>query len=688
MTSGGGSADILGEAVRPSVVRIGASGEPGGAAGKFWGSGFFVAPGWVLTAGHVAAAGGEEVWRGAAPVAVTTAEEEVLEGELVFSLPDPDTVRTRAWPFPDLALVRVSAAYPFDPECLWLSDRSTLAPAPGCGLYGWIEVPGGGVEFHPSVGSVSGGRGGHLVVQGGQLRAGCSGGPVVDLERGAVIGVCKGAESTGSVATPITALRTLCDETPAAARVLHEVLGAHDRYHRGRLLVPGECWPRIQPRLQRGDGTFTPELRTALYELFARLPAPRTAGEVLELANEARDMVLRPSYHVREYRPRSWREGAGLLYDAHDGRVPGGAGASGMELEAVVFYAAKVCSALAWEQRGPADALEALAAWVEETGLRVDNPVIAERVADLLAEDPRAASARADVRVVIHPELSQPGTHTWQIELLRPRGHHRVQQVGGRAVARSRLREAICAALPAALDLGDAFTHLAAVEFVVPRQLFDLPVERWEVRTPDGGACQQLGLHRSVVLRDWQRTVGSPDPPEEEVAVREERWQGVSRGPMEAHPLLPERAGRRQPGELSAAVGEFEPLERLAPTAVPLHHAGVSQGAAARAVDAAMDAGYAVALWLREDPSGAPPTGGAQLELVSSLLDESVQAAGLPARVRELRRRGEEGNGTEAACARRLSLLYDPPQRQRRGAGPLGEPRRRGSSGSRTRTGR
>lgn len=132
-------------AVRASVVRIGAPGDgydgsSDGSPRMFWGSGFLVAPGWVLTCAHVVGKGAAAVWRGERAIGITIGDEEVHSGELAFGLPLPEDPLTppSPWPFPDLALVRVPGAE--DADCLWLSDRSALTPAE-IGLYGWMPGP-------------------------------------------------------------------------------------------------------------------------------------------------------------------------------------------------------------------------------------------------------------------------------------------------------------------------------------------------------------------------------------------------------------------------------------------------------------------------------------------------------------------------------------------------------------------
>ena len=714
--------DAFPESVRPAVVRLGA-----GARDDFWGSGFFVAQGWVITAAHVLAAGGGRVWEGE-QFAVRTADGRRFAGELAVGLPGPPATheRRRRWPFPDLALVRVR--HHTGSECLWLSDRSHFRPV-SSGLYGWM-LTGGEAEFHTVVGRASGGGEGreHLVLTDARVRDGCSGGPVIDLDRGEVIGVCKANDAGETLVTPVTALRTLRDHASNGGRVLHEVLQAHDRHHFRRLRAPGECWPRRQAQLPEAPSKFAPDKRAELYAILARLAPPRTAGEVLRLSNEARWEVRRDSYHVRQFRPYTWREGAGLLYDAHDG----GAVLHGVELDAVVVYAMKVCAALGRERRGSRAVLQELYGWVEKMLPQMRSEVLRERViTGFPGTDPAGTSGRPALRVVVQPDFTERA-HDWQVEVVQPNGSKRLHTAAARPVSPGRLAESISAALAPALDTVDAFDHRAGIEFVLPRQLFDLPVDRWLVRLPgaEGEGEEMLGRARTVVLRDWQRELpathlgylDAEHPADEddalvsgehtahalfderaagtdgETAEREarerweRRWRGVRQGPMEPRPLLP-GAPRPHPGTrrgLGAPAGTRPSLAQSPVTSVPIHLGDVSHGMAANALDEAVDAGYAVALWLRDaDPAGreGAESQGADVATrarvddpraatgpIHTLLGEAVQAPGLPARLQELRADAPGRDDTvQAACARRLALLYDPPQ-QRLRSGPLLEP--------------
>ncbi|HZN17621.1 MAG TPA: hypothetical protein VFB84_05445 [Micromonosporaceae bacterium] len=89
-------------------------------AGGVLGTGFFVAPGWVLTAAHVAHDGGVELDRVAVVPADPAVGEDPVRAEVVTRSAPPDG--TALWPFPDLALCR-------SPTNGWVTSRSSRARA-------------------------------------------------------------------------------------------------------------------------------------------------------------------------------------------------------------------------------------------------------------------------------------------------------------------------------------------------------------------------------------------------------------------------------------------------------------------------------------------------------------------------------------------------------------------------------
>ncbi|MEV4431536.1 trypsin-like peptidase domain-containing protein [Streptomyces sp. NPDC049555] len=666
---------------------------------RFWGSGFFIAPGWVLTCAHVVGNGGGEVLAGAEALDVTDWRGRTGAGRVALVLPPaPPGGPPRPWPLPDLALVEVAGAD--DAECLWLSDRSTMVPA-AVSLHGWsLDTGELGLRF--GVGTASGGDGGEgeaMLLRGEIPVAGCSGGPVVDTARGAVIGVSKGrGTDTAGLAVPVTALRRIADDAPGRER-LHAIVRAHDRHHfaRYRIAGTGNSWTGVQQALRAGapaDG-FTPVQRTHLFARLAELTPPTTPGEVMVLVEAVKRRVIQGPYHPGvEHDPRSWREGVGLLYDLpHDG--PGAArpaGAHGdLEPEAVLLYAARVAAAVSLlgleRDREP---LRELSAWVSAqaeplTGyIREEIHQILHGGADVPGEPPGPApagcpvelrkpeprdvepgvvqqGARADVLVEVDP-LLYGDRYPWRVKLLLENGVVTPLRADEEGAPRARLHEVLREPIAAALRQGDVGEHLAQLHVVVPRELFDEPLDAWRL-TPPGAAgpgldphTMPLGQRRVVVVRDRLRR-DRPGFPE-----WHRRWAGVSQGPLRAVPLRREvpLKGHDGPGRESGYAA-YDRLSDADPAAVPVYCGEVAAGAGATAMEAALAAGHAVVIW-RSCAKGH--TDCAEFHRhVSRLVAEAGTPEGLHRRIRRLRIRcgDPESPDPEVEWARSIALLWDSP---------------------------
>ncbi|WP_317618400.1 trypsin-like peptidase domain-containing protein [Streptomyces sp. FBKL.4005] len=366
----------FGEMVRPSLARIGAPGD-GYATDRdaYWGSGFFIAPGWLLTCAHVVGKGGAAVCRGESALSVSWQERTAAgvweprsgTGTAVVVAPRPAGAQPPRdpWPFPDLALVRVTGADAV--RCLWLGDREA-GPRSPLGLYGW-SVQTGELGIRHGTGELAGSDARALLLAGSLPIGGLSGGPVLDLRHGSVIGVIKGRRREEGVAVPVTALYELLDSREAG-RTVREVLRAHDLHHARLLDLPSPYpdWTAFQAalpgHLPSGSG-ITAGLRTRLYGHLAQLPPPAGAGEVVHLVEDVKAQVRGerlPSLVLRNV--RTWREGAALLYGLR--MLEPGGGGTPVDLDAVLLYAARVARRIARTRAGEVDAgrLRAFTEWI------------------------------------------------------------------------------------------------------------------------------------------------------------------------------------------------------------------------------------------------------------------------------------------------------------------------------------
>ncbi|MEU4874775.1 trypsin-like peptidase domain-containing protein [Streptomyces sp. NPDC021608] len=343
----------------------------------FLGSGFFVAPNWVLTCAHVACGGeGGEVavvYETAPGRGVSTAP-----GRVVATLPDLADGPGRPapagnWPAPDLALVQLTSPVA-DHECVYVSERPAAYYGEGRVLYaGWTENEGR-LQVMDGTLTVQGTIGGwssdvQMRLGDNDLPYGVSGGPVIDPVRGEVIGVLKARSDhrPGGTSTGIEQLRTLRVPAERATAehsdVYQAVFHAHDRYHRDRQRHPAsrrQTWTDVQGRLGARPGrTLSPDERIQLLGRLAELPPPQSTRGLLDILDSLPDFQASTPLPA----PRAWRDGLGALYEsaADDGA-----------LELVLDYAMRAMSApRPFVVPSTSDAEKALWVWVWQAAQRL-----------------------------------------------------------------------------------------------------------------------------------------------------------------------------------------------------------------------------------------------------------------------------------------------------------------------------
>ncbi|MEU9704170.1 trypsin-like peptidase domain-containing protein [Streptomyces sp. NPDC047981] len=646
--------------VRPALVRIAAPGDGYDPHGdRYWGTGFFIAPGWVLTCAHVVAKGGSAVWKGERAVGIVW-DGGVTTGEVVLASPrpaEPEQGLDR-WDFPDLALVRVPDVQ--GASCVRLSERRPVIADPlPVALYGWSRVTGR-LAIRDAVGQVHGVDGEALLLSGTQPVEGLSGGPVVDLNRAVVIGLNKGRGADEGAAVPITSLRRLHRER--GGEVLSEVMRAHDRYHLARFHSLDDeegDWTRAQLRHRPATAQgLDPGRRIHLYGRLAELQPPTGPGDVLHLVDEARRLTvghdMRP---VLEIAPRTWREGVGLLHELHE---PDQESASDLGPNAVFVYAAMVARHVR-ERHGEDAAVAGLAAWVTATavetplrtrkaiaavlanGRRTGGPSLSHRTGGTpLAPRPaREPGARADVLVEIDPP-PYGRKFPWRVKLLFD-GHTVTPLYGDdEGVERERLRETLREPLAEALARGDRGEHLAAVEAQLPRELFDEPLDTWRLSPEDELFDERslpLGHRRIVVIRDRSRAGRAPAP------EWRRRWRTAGLGPLRAVPLRADALGAARDVQAAYRIRRESPrgawvrLSEAADGSVPVYCGPVGSGDGLKAMAAALAAGHPIALWRHGAHEHDRASCAEFHEQAGRLLAEAGRAEGLHGPVVSLRRR-------------------------------------------------
>ncbi|NGO13229.1 hypothetical protein G5C60_37950 [Streptomyces sp. HC44] len=583
------------------------------------GSGFFVAPGLVMTCADVVF-----------PPASGRAGQRILHASFEITTADGRRFRaTGAHAMSGLAVVSVPA---FDEECVWLSDAS-------------IPLPGE-VRLYAFAALSEKSRFGEIIVQsevvgldGSSLRLGAareiprgfSGGPLVDHREGAVVGVVqtRSRDRDGVLAVPTTALHPEAGQGDTTDPFWNQLITAHDRYHRERG-GRGLSWPGAQMELFSNswqelelfsnswqERDFHPFLRAELYGILAELEPPRGPEEVLGLLNRGKAAV-----RFSPYAPHSWREGAGLAR-----RERGG-------LAAVVMYAARVWAALSAPGRSRrTGSLTELRAWVEGQA-NLGDPLLRAAVAEVFAGVPAASGHDVSPASVLLEVTSRAWTRhcEWRLFLKGDDGYELLYEDEG--VTADGLPKSLRSPLVRAFQMVDRPEWAATLECSLPRELLDLEVEKWRLMPytrPLGHPV--LGVQRNVVIRCGDR-------PRDQRVLEEwwNRWEGVSRGRVVGMPL----GMRTQRRELTVA-----PF-----TTVPItcRHTGY--------LHAALTAGYPVVLWTREPNHDNCPR---FYDWAETLLGRVATAEELPGQVRKLRQLAYESTEPEFAFADHVALLYDPP---------------------------
>ncbi|MFE8943083.1 trypsin-like peptidase domain-containing protein [Streptomyces sp. NPDC007856] len=715
--------------VRPSLARIGAPGD-GYATDRdpYWGSGFFIAPGWLLTCAHVVGKGGAEVCRGESAMSVTWLERTFADGwtertgtgtaRLLAPRPEAAQAVRDRWSFPDLALVQVTGAD--DVPCLWLADREA-GPRTPVGLYGW-SVQTGELGIRHGDGELAGADARALLLTGSLPVGGLSGGPVLDLRHGSVIGVIKGRRTEDGVAVPVTALSELLDLRDGG-RTVREVLRAHDLHHLRRLedaslsspFPAHPDWTSFQAELPGHAPSVTgigAELRTRLYGHLAHLPPPAGAGEVVHLVEDVKEQVRGERLLSLVLRnARTWREGAGLLSGLRT-LQPGGGGTL-VDLDAVLLYAAKVARRTAWERADEMDParLGAFTSWIAGQAAGHRHWAVGEAIRALLEgidsrQSPSAApcvgaeestggeaaewsavppDARTDVLVKVGAPMYD-GRYPWSVQLIYDGQDVTPVAADDRGVPADELVRALREPLARALSQGDHGEHLAAIEVFLPRRLFDLPVDEWQLLSePPGGEgpmgdedaedefvderAMPLGMRRTVVVRDVRRTALAPSP------EWRRRWSGVRKGPLTGETLhgRPAAEGHPPGARPGGRFAYYGALTGMADGCVPVYCGPVGSGEGLAAMNDALRAGHSVVLWRRDRHDHEEC--GAFHRQAADLLKAARHAGGLHGPVRDLRIRLADADTARGhGLCGKVAVLFDPPDRPPFGAEAMRPP--------------
>jgi len=306
------------------------------AGGEALGSGFFLAPGMVVTC--------------------VGAEERLSRDDRArITVHTTDGRGHRAWlayRVGELAVLEVpgiSDRY----DCLRLPDAPDVLPQKVTAQYAT------GTEVHTRLTRVKGHKESHELALNSVPSTGLSvGGPVLSRRDGSVIGVViepPAKDGGRGRAVRIAALRDLCRQGEEGTALWHRLVRTHDLHH-------------ARHRSESDD-------RAELYGLLAELEPPQNPDAVLSLLPPA-------AGNPPSSPPRSWRDGAAHLY------ARGDAGA-------VVIYVARVLADLsARRTRGPA----ALRTWVQRAAGEEQRREV-QRVLETVDDLPGTRGCRITVEV-------------------------------------------------------------------------------------------------------------------------------------------------------------------------------------------------------------------------------------------------------------------------------------------------
>jgi hypothetical protein len=447
----------LRQLLRDCLVQVdGADGEPAG-------SGFFVAPGYVLTCSHV-------VMRQEPSLVSGQWHGGPWSGRIVYASP-PGGAGEAIWPEPDLAVIRLDddISHP----CVRLGSREAQEGARVVAAgrqQPFGDVPG---DFFSATMEYTG-MFRYLMHLDKRLGRGMSGGPVLDLGTGEVCGVAKlaGPQQDG-YAVPSQLVAALPGD------VAGEMLRGHDRYHDMNHDWPSAqrvLWDAIPPR---AAALLPPDSEAELLGLLARLPETDPARLGLLYRESAGTLVHPDPGPLRELRDVA----LGLTNVLYDRDRP----------HPVIIFAELVAAsdqALYADLRdwSTAEAMrqgrwEQLRAWRASPGRTVR----------------RAGTAADPMSVVIQLEPSDlpPGGFVYTI--WRNREEVVLIEREDTPLGLAQIIARLKGKLPA--ELGK-LPGQVIVEFILPPQLFDEPVHAWPVfQSP----YVLLGHRYPVVIRDWER---------------------------------------------------------------------------------------------------------------------------------------------------------------------------------------
>ncbi|WP_422646993.1 trypsin-like peptidase domain-containing protein [Actinoalloteichus caeruleus] len=615
------------------------------------GTGFFVAPGYVLTCSHVVG------WR-RGPVTVTWPAGS-LHGTVVFADPEaPDHLTSAGLTqYPDLAVIEIEDTTSV-PGCVFLGDRVFLGEQRP-GLEGSAHVEGYATIYsdEPHLSSARLTYSGFtdlqnqplLRVSGDEIPSGMSGSPLLDMRTGEVLGLVRTNRNAnqphGGLALPVAALRRLPGD------LLRSIWRAHDLFH-----ADEGPWTSLRTQLltqQRQDVSppplINPADEAALLGILARLDRVEDVNAVFHHA--AYPQV--PSLNIE-------------LLDYHDtvqvlANLP-----LGGQLHPVLRFLA----ALLDRCHDPVlqvllrENLRRLAVMFDQ------KAVLDEHLGSESGPSPNLRRTSSVLAEVV-PSAHDPDQYLFTLWLYRGPGQWDTQFRETTPRPEPGLWQRIQDELPKALRrLGERH---AIVEFVLPLELLNEPIDRWQL-WPEQTATR-LGQRHAVVLRSLDNWQDEEETRREDSAARWEYLRDLT-GPV---PLTLVRC--RDDREREAWAGLFQlPAGQ---TALALANPPTEPSTGEVIVEG-LFAGVPVLLWRRDlcdlHYSDSPGSGTGEScagTRFLDTLDRSLQGVGvtdLPWKVRDLRNMATQPGADDDHPGHQVVLLWEDPERRPPDEYPLASP--------------